>query len=139
MSRYLGIALPISLAAAALVVAFLLLRPQPSVASGELLYQQYCASCHGVRGEGQPNWQKPQPDGTYPAPPHDWTGHTWHHSDTQLLKIILDGGASVAPPNYKSGMPAFRDQISEAEARAILAYIKGFWKPEQRSYQSQLK
>ncbi len=139
MRRYLQLMVPISLAAAALAATVLLLRPQPSTASGQQLYQQYCASCHGAQGEGQPDWQKPRPDGTYPAPPHDWTGHTWHHSDAVLMKIILDGGASVAPPGYRSGMPAFRGQLTEQEVRAILSYIKGWWKPEQRSYQSTLR
>jgi mono/diheme cytochrome c family protein len=139
MAKRLQLLLPFPLAAVALVAVIMILRPQGDSASGQQLYQQYCASCHGQQGEGQPNWQVPKPDGTYPAPPHDWTGHTWHHSDAVLIKIILEGGASVAPQGYKSGMPAFKGQLTEAEARAILAYIKGWWKPEQRSYQSQLR
>ena len=47
-------------------------------------YQEYCASCHGVNLEGQSNWRSRNEDGTLPAPPHDETGHTWHH-ETEML------------------------------------------------------
>ncbi|MCW5719495.1 MAG: cytochrome c, partial [Bauldia sp.] len=53
--------------------------------AGQTLYLANCASCHGVDLEGQPNWQTPLADGRFPAPPHDETGHTWHHSDAQLF------------------------------------------------------
>jgi hypothetical protein len=26
-----------------------------------------------------------KPDGKLPAPPHDASGHTWHHADAQLF------------------------------------------------------
>ena len=39
------------------------------VAQGEILYQQHCASCHGVNLEGQPDWRRRSDDGTLPAPP----------------------------------------------------------------------
>jgi hypothetical protein len=51
------------------------------VAMGQELYVSFCAGCHGANLEGQPDWQKRLPLGNLPAPPHDQTGHTWHHPD----------------------------------------------------------
>jgi mono/diheme cytochrome c family protein len=98
---------------------------------GARLYAQYCASCHGAGLEGQPNWQQPQEDGSYPAPPHDGSGHTWHHPDELLLDIIANGG----DPAFGSSMPAFKEQLSEGERRAILEYIKSQWDTEPREFQ----
>src|SRR3712207_630865 len=50
------------------------------VALGRQVYAANCASCHGANLEGQPNWQQDLPAGGRPAPPHDASGHTWHHN-----------------------------------------------------------
>jgi mono/diheme cytochrome c family protein len=94
----------------------------------------HCAVCHGLQGEGQPNWQEPLPDGGLPAPPHDASGHTWHHSDAILLGIIADGGGQYSP---QSRMPAFRAVLSDAQMRAILDHIRTFWGPEEREFQAE--
>ena len=109
-----------------------------TVAQGELarqVYQQNCAVCHGIQGEGQPLWQVRRPDGTYPAPPHDSTGHTWHHSDALLFRIVKHGGASLNIPNFQSGMPAFGQQLSDEEVRAVINHLKTFWGAEERMFQ----
>ena len=49
------------------------------VALGEQVYAQNCAACHGAKLEGQANWRQRGFNGYMPAPPHDETGHTWHH------------------------------------------------------------
>lgn len=107
------------------------------VAQGKALYAANCASCHGARGEGEPNWKGSNPDGTYPAPPHDATGHTWHHSDKLLLEIIRDGGARFESATFKSRMPAWGDRLSEEERGAVLAYIKTLWGPDERGFQAE--
>lgn len=61
------------------------------LALGRSLYGQHCASCHGVNLEGQPDWRKPLPNGRLPAPPHDASGHTWHHPDEILFRITKEG------------------------------------------------
>ena len=58
---------------------------------GKSVYVQNCASCHGVKLEGQKDWMSRLPDGLMPAPPHDETGHTWHHSDKYLFMITKYG------------------------------------------------
>jgi mono/diheme cytochrome c family protein len=104
------------------------------VGLGRQAYQQNCAVCHGVRGEGQPGWQIKGPDGRYPPPPHDSTGHTWHHSDGLLFRIVKKGGASLNIPGFQSGMPAFEQRLSDEEIRAVINYLKTFWGLRSRSF-----
>ncbi|TNJ43245.1 cytochrome c [Phaeobacter sp. B1627] len=102
---------------------------------GAALYQQNCASCHGTELQGQPNWRSPGPDGRLPAPPHDATGHTWHHGDDILFRNTRDGTAAVVGGGYESNMPGFGDSLRDAEIRAILDYIKSTWPERERAYQ----
>jgi mono/diheme cytochrome c family protein len=118
------------------------LPPMPAlraglIAEGQPLYAQYCASCHGANLEGQPNWKQPLASGKYPAPPHDDSGHTWHHPDALLLSIIHDGGngSNGAIP---SDMPAFKDQLTRPQMEAVLEYIKSRWSQQHREYQWQM-
>lgn len=109
------------------------------VTLGERVYQANCASCHGANAEGQPNWQSRRADGTLPAPPHDASGHTWHHPDEDLLDIIRRGGQAVyGDAGLTSGMPPFGEQLTDAEIEAVLAYIKTRWGEEERQYQEAL-
>lgn len=99
------------------------------VARGKPVYAQHCAACHGARLEGQPNWQERLPSGRMPAPPHDASGHTWHHPDAVLFGItkLGIGPGKYAPPGYQSDMPAFSGVLGDAEIWAVLAYIKSSW------------
>jgi mono/diheme cytochrome c family protein len=108
------------------------------VAQGGTLYAAHCASCHGAKLEGQPDWQRRKPDGRLPAPPHDASGHTWHHPDAVLFEITRDGVDAHAPQGYVSDMPGFRDKLSDDEIRAVLAYIKSTWPAEIRARQAGL-
>jgi mono/diheme cytochrome c family protein len=106
------------------------------VALGKVIYSEHCASCHGANLEGQPDWRERKLDGRMPAPPHDATGHTWHHPDEVLFGIIRQGVAAFAPPGYESDMPAFGGVLSDKEIRAVMAYIKTRWLPEIQARQS---
>lgn len=101
---------------------------------GRILYEEYCAACHGLALEGQPDWMTRNEEGRLPAPPHDETGHTWHHSDRQLLEVIRDGLGAIVP-GYESDMPAFGDELSDAQILSILDYLKEHWPERQREYQ----
>lgn len=127
-------------AAGAVFVAACSDSPDPDVlARGASVYATHCASCHGARLEGQPNWKTRLPDGTSSAPPHNDTGHTWHHSDRWLFHVVENGMVPpLVRPGYKSGMPAFGDQLSDAEIRAVLAYIKSHWSEETRRKRDEL-
>lgn len=107
------------------------------VALGERVYAQACAACHGANLEGEPNWRERGADGLLPAPPHDETGHTWHHSREQLFLITRDGVEAYAPEGYRSAMPGFADQLSEAEIAASIAYIMAQWPDEVRAAHAQ--
>lgn len=100
------------------------------VAQGGILYQQYCASCHGVDLEGQPNWRRRDENGFLPAPPHDASGHTWHHPDQLLFDVTKYGTTAVVGSGYKSTMIGFEEQLSDAEIWAVLSFIKSRWPPK---------
>lgn len=100
---------------------------------GRKVYAAQCASCHGARLEGQPNWQQRDAQGLMPAPPHDASGHTWHHTDELLFRITKHGVAKAANlKDYVSAMPAFEGTLSDAEIVAALSWIKSQWPAEIR-------
>lgn len=111
-----------------------------AVSRGRPLYAQHCASCHGAKLEGQPNWRQRRSDGRLPAPPHDETGHTWHHPDAVLFGITKEGlmPGRYAPTGYVSDMPAFSSVLSDSEIRAVLAYIKSTWPRQALDFQRQM-
>ncbi len=112
-------------------------NPQ-QVSQGKTLYDQYCAACHGADLEGQPDWRRRKPDGRLPAPPHDETGHTWHHSDMVLFNITKFGLAPpYGPEGYESDMPSFGGQLTDAGIWDILAYIKSTWPADIQRQQAQ--
>ena len=99
------------------------------VASGEGVYREHCAVCHGAALEGEADWRTPGPDGLLPAPPHDETGHTWHHADGLLIDIVTRGTEAVVGGGYRSNMPGFGELLSEQQILDVLAYIKSTWPP----------
>jgi S-disulfanyl-L-cysteine oxidoreductase SoxD len=114
--------------------------PDPAqLAAGERIYAQHCASCHGAKLEGQPEWRKRLPNGRFPAPPHDDSGHTWHHPDAVLFGITRNGLVPpYAPPGHESDMPAFAGKLSDDEIRAALAYIESHWSDEVRKLRREM-
>lgn len=113
-------------------------HPDPEVvALGRQVYQQYCASCHGPVGQGQPNWETPNALGELPAPPHGPAGHTWKHSDRMLYHIVLQGWRDPFNRTDRLTMPAFQGILSPTEIRAVITYLKTLWTEEQRQFQWQ--
>jgi mono/diheme cytochrome c family protein len=103
-----------------------------SVSMGQGLYDKYCANCHGVNLEGVSDWKITQSDGSLLPPPHNSSGHTWHHPDPVLIEIIANGGD---PTLLNTKMPGFGDRLTETEINTILDYIKSYWEEEEREYQ----
>ncbi|MGA1206658.1 MAG: c-type cytochrome [Litorivicinaceae bacterium] len=100
------------------------------VQAGIVVYSQYCASCHGASLEGEPNWQRRDAAGLLPAPPHDPSGHTWHHPDAMLFDFVKYGPKHFAGADYATKMPGYSGVLSDAEIWAVLAYIKSTWPEE---------
>ena len=111
-----------------------------NLSAGQILYTNNCASCHGAKLEGQPNWQSLNSDGILPAPPHDATGHTWHHDNELLFEYTKLGGkgalAARGITDFNSGMPAFGGVISDEDIWDTLAFIKSTWPEREQDAQA---
>lgn len=105
------------------------LRPDDArvTRQGAEIYAAECASCHGADLAGQPNWQTRRADGRLPAPPHDETGHTWHHSDQLLFDFTKSGPAALIGGGYESDMQPYAGILTDDEIVAVLSYIKSTW------------
>ena len=97
------------------------------VTLGQNIYSENCASCHGIDLEGQENWQKRDDEGYLPAPPHDETGHTWHHPDEYLFLMTKYGIEKIIGKKYLNNMPAYKDILTDKEIIAVLSFIKSKW------------
>ena len=106
------------------------------VAWGSEVYALHCASCHGAELQGEPNWTVRKADGTLPAPPHDASGHTWHHSDAQLFEMTKWGTAAIVGGGYPTNMPGFSEKLVDEEIWAVLAYIKSRWPTDIQAVQA---
>ncbi|MDP6951512.1 MAG: cytochrome c [Alphaproteobacteria bacterium] len=139
MKRWLSIALVLVMAAGG---AFWLLRSDGTLLKpddvavtehGAEVYAEACASYHGDALQGQPNWREPLPNGRLPAPPHDETGHTWHHPDADLFAITKYGTEALVGGDYKSDMPGYAKILSDDDIVAVLSFIKASWPAEIRA------
>ncbi len=110
--------------------------------NGTAHYAEHCASCHGPNLEGEKNWRVQNADGTLPAPPHDDSGHTWHHPDVMLRAYIRLGGQEtlkqMGVTGVASAMPGFGDILDNEEIEAILDFIKSSWSPRSREHQKKI-
>ena len=114
-------------------------RNAKQVASGKVIYERNCASCHGADLQGQPDWQSRNSNGRMPAPPHNDSGHTWHHADDILFGITKVGVAPpYAPAGYQSDMPAFGGVLADQQIWDVLAYIKSRWSSRALEAQAQI-
>ncbi len=96
------------------------------ISAGKQVFEGNCLTCHGVGARGEvSNWQKPDADGKYPAPPLNGTAHAWHHNLKVLRGTIDRGGIPLG-----GTMPAFKDTLNEEQKDAVLAYIQSLWPEE---------
>ena len=95
------------------------------VNQGKKVYQTHCAVCHGIDLKGQQGWNKIDGKNNILAPPHDETGHTWHHSDKELFFLTKYGGSGKA--GGISAMPGYEQILSDKEIISVLSFIKSTW------------
>lgn len=99
------------------------------VNEGQKVFTSNCASCHGKRAQGAMFWQQPDTDGKYPPPPLNGSAHAWHHPYSMLLNTVTHG--------TKGNMPAWKDELTEAQIESTIAYFQHFW-PD-RTYEAWLE
>jgi photosystem II stability/assembly factor-like uncharacterized protein len=89
---------------------------------GEALYGRLCQQCHGASGVGENTTDEILANPNYlRAPMLDDSTHAWHHSDADIVKTIMNGSTR------DKRMPAFKEQVSESQARELLGYVKSLW------------
>jgi mono/diheme cytochrome c family protein len=94
-------------------------------ARGGRLFVQHCARCHGRLAEGAPNWQQPDAEGRYPAPPLNGTAHAWHHPTAALKKVIREGTGKLG-----GNMPAMGSVVSDRDMDDIILWFQSHWPDE---------
>ena len=92
------------------------------LARGRALFEQNCAVCHGGNAQGAVNWRVRSPDGTFPPPPLNGTGHAWHHPKQWLHQMIKYG----SPPG-QGHMPAWDTRLSDDDIDATIAWFQSQW------------
>jgi mono/diheme cytochrome c family protein len=95
------------------------------ITRGGKVYQQNCAECHGVNGEGAADWRQRDANGQFPPPPLNGSGHTWHHPLSALRYTIRNGTKAIG-----GNMPAWKDKLSNDDIDAVIAWFQSKW-PEQ--------
>jgi len=122
-------------------VAFIADNPGKWLIHCHMLGHQATGMKTWIEVKGQPNWRTPGDDGVMPAPPHDETGHTWHHDGTLLFNYTKFGGEQALKmrgiTGFKSGMPAVDEALSDNDIWDILSYIRSTWTDEIKTIQSQ--
>ena len=94
---------------------------------GKNVILENCALCHDTQFEGQTNWQNRDNEGYISAPPHDETGHTWHHLDEYLLLMTKYSIEEIIGKKYHNNMPAYEKILTEKEIITVLSFIKSSW------------
>ena len=131
-SNFLMICLALSTVSSTSFAGVIELRPNDPVyvKMGGEIYLEQCASCHGVNLEGQLGWQDTMVEGMRLAPPHDQSGHTWHHFDEMLFNLTKHGFKTMINDDFKASMPVYDGILSDKEITASLSYIKSMWPKE---------
>lgn len=84
------------------------------LASGARLYSGNCATCHGAGGEGAPGGHYPSliNNSAVGAPTPD-----------NLVSVILQGVQRTTGDGAEYFMPAFKDQLSDAQIVTLASYV----------------
>lgn len=99
------------------------LQGQPKGAGGAVdgaaVYQSRCVACHQATGQGLPGVFPPLAGSEWVAGP-----------DTKVARIVLrgvTGKLTVKGTAYNGAMPAFADQLNDAEIAAVLTHVRSQW------------
>jgi mono/diheme cytochrome c family protein len=91
----------------------------PAMQRGEAIYNERCAACHTVAGEGIV--------GLFPR--LNGAPLVQQSQATSLIRVVLEGSRAVATDGAPTGpaMPSFAWQLSDADAAAVVTYIRNAW------------
>jgi mono/diheme cytochrome c family protein len=92
---------------AALALAAGVAVPALALADGKSLFNDNCSACHQVTGKGV--------KGAFPA----LAGSPFVQGDPKIVVATVLNG--------RAGMPAFKDDLSDADLSAILTYVRASW------------
>jgi mono/diheme cytochrome c family protein len=109
----------------------------PALREGESNYLLYCAHCHGYEGGGQAidvpgNTARL---GMKLVPALDSTGDAWGYADLLLLEVIKNG---IQNPLDQYPMLGWKAVMTDEQINNLLAYIKLWWRDEQRTHQAEV-
>ena len=92
---------------------------QAGSAAGAKLYEQHCAGCHGLQGDGVPN--------AYPALAGNRA--VTMPQTANLVQIVLHGGYAPATQGNPRpfGMPPFVLVLNDSEIAALLTHLRQSW------------
>jgi putative heme-binding domain-containing protein len=90
----------------------------PLASQGRILFQHYCAACHGVSGDGD-GYNAEQLD----KDPAELSDQKFiaKKNDSQIYRVIKFGGQGVKKSHL---MPVFGHTLSEKEIWSLVAYIR---------------
>ena len=83
-----------------------------SVAAGQVVYERYCQTCHGVNGRGD----GPGGEGLEP-PPADLAIHVPLHGDADIFRFVSDGIEGTS-------MVALADNLTDDEIWHVINFIR---------------
>jgi len=90
-----------------------------SAVDGAAVFQSRCVACHQANGRGLP--------GVFPP----LAGSEWvTGQDARAARIVLrgvTGKLTVKGTAYNGAMPAFADQLNDAEVAAVLTHVRSQW------------
>jgi mono/diheme cytochrome c family protein len=90
-----------------------------SAVDGAAVFTARCAACHQASGQGLP--------GVFPP----LAGSEWVAGEARTFTAIVLHGVrnsmTVSGKTYNGAMPAFKDQLQDAEIAAVLTHVRGAW------------
>ena len=114
---------------AGLAAGSMLAAPSPEVAplpptaamqaSGQSVYNDFCAVCHQATGEGTEEMYPPL------------AGSEWVNGDAgRMVRIVLagvTGPISVAGVEYSAAMPPWGPALNDDQVAAVVTYVRSAW------------
>jgi mono/diheme cytochrome c family protein len=90
-----------------------------SAGDGAKVYQTNCSSCHQAQGQGVP--------GTFPP----LAGNAMVTGDAtaviHAVKYGLNGKVTVGTTDYNGMMPAWGQQLTNADIASVITYVRSSW------------